>query len=554
MFLDANDLPGGARLESDICIGGAGAAGISMALELAESGRDVVLLESGGFGEEPDSQALYRGAVADERLHSPLDRYRQRRFGGSTTIWGGRCVPFDDIDFAERDWIAHSGWPIARSDLVPYYERANELCEAGPFAYTEAEAFTRPLRPMIAGFSGRHFATHTLERFSCPTDFAARYGARLRAARNVRVVLHANVTLVRLDAAGRRVEALDVRTLAGRHLTVAARHVVLAAGGLEVARLLLASRDVHSHGIGNRHDVVGRHYMCHLAGTIGDFRATGPRGAVWHGYDVSDEGVYCRRRLALAPASQRAERIGNFVARLHHPRITNPEHGSAILSLLYLAKPLIAYEYRKRLHDDTPVTAGAWLKHVGNLLSGPFDAAAFAAHMVRDRMLAERKFPSVIITPKVNLFSIDFHAEQEPNPASRVTLGTELDALGVPRLAVDWRYTAGDLRTVARALALLADDVERSGVGRFSHDPDSVEVEVTRYGAYGGHHLGTARMGRDPRTSVVDGDCRVHDVENLHVASSAVFPTSSQANPTLTVIALALRLAGRLQALTGSAP
>jgi choline dehydrogenase-like flavoprotein len=167
--------------------------------------------------------------------------------------------------------------------------------------------------------------------------------------------------------------------------------------------------------------------------------------------------------------------------------------------------------------------------------------------MLRDRKLAERKFPSIIIKPKANLFSLDFHAEQQPAPESRVELDRETDALGMPKIRVDWRYTSVDVDTVKRALALLANDIGRSGIGDFAYDPGAVEFEMTRYGAYGGHHIGTARMGLDEATSVVDPHCRVHGVGNLSIASAAVFPTSSQANPTLTVVALALRLASRLR-------
>jgi choline dehydrogenase-like flavoprotein len=170
--------------------------------------------------------------------------------------------------------------------------------------------------------------------------------------------------------------------------------------------------------------------------------------------------------------------------------------------------------------------------------------------MLRDRKLAARKFPTIIIHSKANLYSLDFHAEQQPNPSSRVSLGTELDALGMPRLHVDWRYTPGDVDTVSRSVALLAADFREQRIGTFDYDPDSVEAEMTRYGAFGGHHIGTARMGRDPRSSVVNSDCRLHDVANLFIASSATFPTSSQANPTLTVVAFALRLSAHLKTLS----
>jgi choline dehydrogenase-like flavoprotein len=549
VIIDINDLPDDRPLLADVCIVGAGAAGISMALQFIGSGIDVLLLESGAAEEEPDTQALYVGTVADERLHSPPHRYRQRRFGGTTTIWGGRCMPFDPIDFEVRDYVPHSGWPLAREALLPYYPPANRLCEAGEFSYTAAESFRDGGRPMIQGFESAYFSSDTLERFSCPTDFGARYGHRLRAAPNITVVLHANVTAIRLRADGERVAALDVRSMNGKRLQARAAHFVLAVGGLEVARLLLASRDVQTDGVGNRHDVVGRYYMCHLAGSIGALKILKPPGSIYHSYEISDEGIYCRRRLALRAEVQRTQRLGNFVARLHHPRITDPAHRSSMLSLLYLAKPFIPYEYGKRLHGEQHTSLGTWLRHLGNVVTGPFEAAAFAWHMLRDRKLAARKFPTIIVTSKANLYSIDFHAEQQPDAASRVMLESATDALGMPRLRVDWHYTARDVDTVTRAIALLAQELDRNGVGRLDYEPESVEAEMTRYGAYGGHHIGTARMGSDPRSSVVDADCRVHGVGNLYIAGSATFPTSSQANPTLTLVALSLRLAATLRCL-----
>ncbi len=545
MILDANSIPNGSVLEADLCIVGAGAAGITLALALQDSGLDVLLLESGGDGDDAATQALYEGSVADEKLHSAPDRYRQRRMGGSTTIWGGRCMPFDPIDFEARDYIAHSGWPIGPQALQDYYPRANQLCEAGEFAYTVQTAFHHPVRAMIEGFDSAAFSTDTLERFSCPTDFSRRYAQAL-AAGPLRVLQNANLCRLDNGEAGQPAGPAHVRTLGGVAFTVRARAYVLATGGLETARLLLASPGPSGHGLGNRHDVVGRYYMCHLAGTIGEVDL-GQASSVWHGYEISDEGVYCRRRLALRPQAQRELQAGNFVARLHHPRIPDPGHGNGILSALYLARPIVPYEYAKRLYGDTPGGLGLWLRHLRNVLLGMPATTAFLWHWLTRRTLAERKFPSIIVHPRNRRYSLDFHAEQEPNPDSRVTLSEARDALGVPKLHVDWRYTARDVATVQSALAALAQALRDSGVGRFDYDPALVETEMTRYGAYGGHHIGTARMGDDPRSSVVDADCRVHETSNLYVAGSAVFPTSSQANPTLTIVALALRLAAHLR-------
>ncbi len=549
MIVEAADLTETELPPVDVCIVGAGAAGIAIALCLGEAGRRVLVLESGGIKHEASSQALYEGHVVDERLHSPLHRYRERRFGGTTTIWGGRCIPFDPIDFEARPYMADSGWPIAHSDLIAHYREANRLCEAGDFAYTRCEGLPEHARSMIDGFASQHFTTDTLERFSCPTDFGARYGHKLRANSNIQVLLHANAAHVQLDPTGRSVDSIRVRTLSGKSLLAKARRFVLAAGGLESARILLLSRDVHRDGIGNQHDCVGRYYMCHLAGTIGTIRVRLPLGAVHHGYDISDEGIYCRQRIALRAEVQRERQLGNFIARLHHPRITDPAHRNPVLSLLCLARFLIPYEYGKRLHGEESLGGGTWLRHCGNVLADPLDAAAFAWHMFRDRMLAERKFPSIIIRSKANLFSLDFHAEQRPVRISRVRLAADRDALGLERLQVDWRYAPEDVDSVRRSIALLAQDLKARGAGEMDYDPDKVEFEMVRYGAYGGHHIGTARMGTDPRTSVVDPHCRVHGVDNLFVAGAAVFPTSSQANPTLTVVALALRLAQHLRSL-----
>lgn len=553
MIDDAHELGDVRTLKTDVCVIGAGAAGITVALGLESLGLDVLLLESGGLKAEPGTQRLYEGSVADEHLHSPPHRFRQRRFGGSTTIWGGRCVPFDPIDFEAREYIPHSGWPFGIGALLPFYPRANDLCDAGSFEYRAAEALPGSPRPMIEGFQSTHFTSDTLERFSLPTDFGARHANHLRAARNMRVLLHANVTELRLFPGGHAVESLTVRTMRGRALTVWASRFVLAVGGLETPRLLLANRSVLPEGIGNGHDVVGRYYMCHIAGALGRFTFCRAGKGVWHGYDRTPEGIYCRRRLALTAEAQRRLRIGNFIARLHHPRITDPSHRMAVLSALHLAKRLISYEYGTRLHSEDHKHLRSWFQHIQNVARAPHEVVDFAIHIMRDRFLAKRKFPSIIVRSKGGIYSLDFHAEQLPNASSRVTLTDERDALGVPRLLIDWRYTPGDIRTVQTAVKLLAEDIRSSGVGVFECDPESIEVEILRYGAYGGHHLGTARMGADPNGSVVDPDCCVHGVKNLYIAGGAVFPTSSQANPTLTIVALALRLAAHLGALaTGS--
>ena len=545
MIIDANEVGNGTRLKADVCIIGAGAAGIPLALSLSGQGLDIVLLESGQVDLHAATQSLYDGEVADEKLHSPPDKYRQRRFGGSTAIWGGRCMPFDAIDFERRDWVPGSGWPISLDDLLPFYPEANRYAEAGRFAYTDSEAFPH-VPPMFTGFASDVVRTDGLERFSCPTNFGHRYARRLRVAKDIRVLLGANCTGLKLVPQGRTLRDVEVTTLDGQRFSIEARATVMAAGGLETARLLLASNDVAPTGIGNEHDVVGRYYQCHIAGNVGSLVIKGPTSNVRHGYEVSPDGIYCRRRIAIREDEQRRHGLANAVARLHFPRITDPRHRNGVLSGLFLARKFISYEYGKRLNDGFEPTASLHARHMWNVMSDPLDTAGFLAHWITKRTLADRKFPSVILRNKSNRFSLEMHGEQFPRAHSRVTVIEKRDTLGLPQLRIDWNYGSDDVESVRRTLDLIASEVARTGIGELSYDADTLEEDLMRFGAYGGHHIGTARMGSDPRTSVVDASCRVHSVNNLYVAGSAVFPTSSQANPTLTLIAMSLRLGKHL--------
>jgi hypothetical protein len=245
---------------------------------------------------------------------------------------------------------------------------------------------------------------------------------------------------------------------------------------------------------------------------------------------------------------QEALGLGNLVFRLHHPRIADPCHRTGPLSAIFLAQNFISYEYAKRLVSDVPPDRATWFRHGLNAVADPFSTMRFLGHWLRNRTLAERKFPSVIIRPRTNLFSLDFHAEQVPNPDSRIGLGMALDRFGNRQVRVDWRYSRQDVNSVAKGFDLLRDDLAKESIGQLTLAADEADIEmvVRRDGAYGGHHIGTARMGASARTGVVDRNGKVFDMNNLYVAGSATFPTSSQANPTLTIVALALRLASHL--------
>jgi choline dehydrogenase-like flavoprotein len=549
VIISANDIKPGDILHADVVVVGSGAAGIPLSLQLADANLKVILLEAGGNAVQNRDQNLYAGSVIDPSLHSPTDKYRQRCLGGSTVTWGGRCVPLDDIDLASRAYIPLSGWPISIDELNKYLPIANEWLEAGECEYKNSKAFPDSVPPLIKGFDSDLIAIDSLERFSRPTDLFSRYRSRLESQENVKLVYDANCTSISLNRSGKTVEKLIVSTLDKNVFHVTSSHYVLAVGGIETARLLLASNDVKDSGVGNENDVVGRYYMCHIAGNVGRLKFSIPIKDIRHGYEISPEGIYCRRRISLVESEQSRRKINNVVFRLHFPRIADPAHRSGVLSLIYMAKPFISYEYGTRLRDGDGDTFKSMLLHLRNVLISPLETARFLIKWVAKRNLASRKFPSIILENKTNRFSLEINGEQIPTPESRIYLSDEKDELGIPRVVVDWRYSAQDIHSVKETLKVLQEELTRLGIGELEFDENTLEDELLRFGAYGGHHIGTARMGTDPMTSVVDRNCKVHDVGNLYIAGSAVFPTSSQANPTLTLTALAVRLADHIMGL-----
>jgi choline dehydrogenase-like flavoprotein len=528
----------------DVCVVGGGAAGLTLANALVGSGLSVLVLEAGGQRPTRGSQDVFRGELVDPATHPWLHHFRVRAIGGASRIWGGRCVPYDPIDFDARPWAPGPGWPIALAELDDYYRQAQAAAEAGPFDYDPKTALPGQQAELVAGLDGAVISTN-LERFSRPTNFWRRFGRILAADRDADVLMDAPVLSVRLNPAARAVDHLVLRGPDGQPVTLRARRYVLAAGGLETVRLLLASDDVIPGGVGNASGHLGRNYMSHLAATAGQIVFSDPGGVAFD-YARDAEGCYVRRRLVLTADAQRDAQCLNIAFRTHLPNPADPAHRDPILSAMYLVKDLVLYEYSRKLREHQP-SARQRLQHLLNVVRDPLALAAFSKRWVEKRILADRKLPSVVLGASNGAYALEFHAEQAPNPDSRLTLSNERDRLGMRRLRVDWRITDLDVESLQRAYAVLAAELVRTGTGVLRYDPLDVAARARAEGAYGGHHIGAARMSASPSDGVVDRDCRVHGLENLYLASAAVFPTSSQANPTLTILALTLRIAARLK-------
>lgn len=517
MLTDAGSLLDGSVLEAEVCVIGAGPAGITVAREVSAAGRDVLLLDSGG--REPDKAS--RDLAAGERVGSPyfpLEETRQRAFGGTSHSWpwveGWRARPLDPIDL-EPGRGREVGWPISYDELAHYYPEAERRCGLHP-AIRDATAVgtaERPLLDLPADLARTVAFRYSRTTFTAPQE--------VLGGVPVRVLLRATARALRRSASGRsRIGEVDVVGPGGRSITVRAGTVVLAAGGIENATLLLASDRDDPGGIGNGHDLVGRCFMERLTFRAGVIEPTREGAAAALGF----YGIH------------RIDGLGvQGVVTVAEPLLTR--HG--------LRNTVFFIEGRDAAAVSEGVRSVGALMHVRDRRPRP-------PHLGRHALTAVRDGPDVLSTALRRatrrrggdgVLLLRAQAEPAPQLDSKVTLGRGRDVLGRRRARLDWRIDPADLASVAHAVELIGEAFAAAGLGTLQRRPPGAPPPLVE-GAH--HHLGTTRMHADARHGVVDSDCRVHGVENLYVAGSSVFPTAGYANPTLTIVALALRLGAHL--------
>ena len=331
-FEDARTVPAGKILQCDVCIVGGGPAGITIARELAGSSLQVILLEAGGWRETARARDLCIAVLPEPKSsHEPLEENRRRQWGGATSAWGGRCIPFDAIDFEKRPWVPHSGWPITKSELDPFYARALTLCEAGEYKFHTEEAFPEKQREMIAGFDGPDVVSNAMERWGPPTHFGKRYARELQSAANITVLFNANCLHIQLRPDGSCVEKIQVASFERNKFSVKAGSFVIACGGLETARLLLASNDVMTAGIGNHADKLGRHYMAHLFGAFAMARLRDNGAGFVYDLERDEEQVYCRHGVfGSRPRRSGRTRMLNVISFFFRPPLSRTVHRNAL--------------------------------------------------------------------------------------------------------------------------------------------------------------------------------------------------------------------------------
>jgi choline dehydrogenase-like flavoprotein len=517
MLIDARSLPGDVSLYSDVCVIGGGIAGITLALELEKRGVSTVVLEAGGRRFSSRSQSEYAGDAVG--LSYDLAASRTRQLGGSSNCWWGWCSPFSRMDFEKRPWVPNSGWPIGSADLAPYYPAAAKALEIDGFGEQHKSPYS------IEAFISNGLTTW-ISHLSPPTRFGRRHHNALKRSSGIRMLLNAPVTEILTSNPPGEVSGARIAS-GGRQFDVNAKAVVLAAGGIENPRLLLLSNTVESAGIGNRHDNVGRYFMDHPRIRAGRVVMNDP-ASIRRLYDVRyyhGNGSFASERfcgsIGLTEGVQQRDELlqcwSGFMASYVGEQVPGVDIAKSVYKAVTRAN-----------------AAGLSPKYIGTALSAlPAATLAYVASLTR-------------ATSLVRHFQVQSVLEPVPDRNNRVTLSEKRDSLGLNRTCLEWRVGALEKRTHLAALHAIKHAIEAPGLGRVEYGEEELGAGWDTSVLPTNHHMGTTRMSEDPRSGVVDLDCRVHGYGNLFVAGSSVFPTGAGQPPTFTIVALTLRLADTL--------
>ncbi|MCU1424384.1 MAG: oxidoreductase [Microbacteriaceae bacterium] len=529
----------------DCVVVGAGPIGLSLALEAATAGLRVLLLDAGNATGRENAQALAArppATVLDPATHTTMELATRRGVGGASWLWGGRCVQFEPIDFEPRDYIDDGEWPLSLADVSPWEAAAASYLDCGvpTFRNTSAD---------WAGLGEINLSQ--LERWARQPKLARRLGTQATNHPGITVLCEATVTDLDIDSAGTRVDNLVVLHQ-GRTVKVRARGYVLACGGLETTRLLLdVQRRLPDH-FGGTDGPLGRYYLGHLTGSIANIQLTNAADIHDLDFQLDENNSYVRRRFTFSERTQREHRLLNTSFYADNPPFYEPGHRNSTLSLVFLAlsfapigRRILSEGIRLRHIGPKPRRYG---QHLMNIAKSPFRAATDVIDILRKRYLSPVRKPGFLLRNAGGTYALHFHAEQIPNPDSRVTLNATTGVTGQPGLDIDFRYTQQDHDSVLATHEYLDQQLRESGRGRLVYldAEDERLAAVLAQATDGFHQIGTTRMSADEGDGVVDRDCRVHGVDNLFIASTSVFRTAGEANPTFLAVCLAVRLARHL--------
>jgi len=530
-------------IKVDVCVVGSGLVGSCIAAELVEKGLSVLVLESGQESPNRRTQSLSDAVITNLRFHEPMSAAVSRSYGGTSRLWGGRCSTLDDIDFIERRYVPHSGWPFGHNELSRFYRTAGKFLALG-----------NEILPGHAGspcISKRGLSIEQHEYWANETRIF-KLLQTFKSFKKVNLILDATVIDIEVDASTGAVEGLVVAQDKKRIIFRGAQSYVLALGGVETARLLLVAKANNPNAFAS-HKAIGRYYIGHVSGSIAKIKFSNPNYA--RHFSFMERATYSsRRRLTLSDSVLNSGHLPNIAFWPDNPRIGDPTHKNGFLSAIYLILSIHGLNARllpealRRVEFQDP---SKYLDHVWNCIIDFSSVIAGAINMARQRFIKGRRLPRWFTLNAENTYPLHFHAEHRPNADNRVTLADSKDILGMPSAKIEFDFSGEDCAGVYDAHVALNEALVMNGIGalEFHHSREDFISQKAGCLADGLHQIGTTRMTEGPQDGVVDRNCKVFGITNLFIAGSAIFPTSGQANPTFPAIAFAMRLAEHLAAL-----
>jgi choline dehydrogenase-like flavoprotein len=526
----------------DLCVIGAGPVGLSLALEARGLGLDVLLIEAG----PPDATRSLTGSdpadatIAYPTHHAAVTDATSRGVGGTSRLWGGKCVPFEPIDFEHRPFVLGSGWPIKYFEIARWHQHAAAYLQCGHDFYSEDPAW-----PDLGRIQVRQH-----ERWSRHRLVADSLGGRVIADPAIALLSHATVTDLVLEPDDTASHAQVL--VGGASVPIRARQFAIACGGLKTTRLLLHMQRRRPSLLGGPSGPLGRNYAGHLTGSIADIVLTSAEAFRPLGLRLDADGTYVRRRFTIAAVAQREQHLLNTAFYLSNPPFHDHRHGSGALSALFLAMRVPLLGERLALRETRERNRGlgwrSYVHHLRNIGRRPLRTAGDLTPIIRRRLFSAQRMSVFVVPNERGVYALRYHAEQTCRPDNRVYLNDRESADGLMGIEIAFRYSDQDIDSVVRAHALLDQRLRVSGRGRLAyHDMELARpAAVLAQASDGFHQIGTTRMSDDPTTGVVDKNCQLHGLRNVFVTSSSVFPTAGEANPTFTAVCLAIRLAHHL--------
>ncbi len=529
----------------DVCIIGAGPVGLSMALSLARRGMTVHLLEAGGREPTANASGAFGFDVVDQLTHAEAALSSRQGLGGTSSVWGGGCMPFGPLDLSPRAHIPMSGSPISYADFAAHHEEAGDLLGIdGRFP-----------DPYSANDPDAQIDLSSVMRISRVPDTSVLHRAEIESLENLRLYLNTRAVDLAMDPASGAVTSVRVESR-GELATLAPKVIILCCGGIQSTRLLLLMQREHPALLGGDAGPLGRYYNGHVSGAAARIRFNRPQDARRFILHQTPEGALERNCIALAAGLQMSKRLCNLYFGLTRFPLGDPGYRSGALSAIHLAlcarhQTAHYMPYYHSGHVQTEFEFGVnLLAHLRNMVRRPERTIKGVAEVLREKRRNASVGPFARLYNASGIYGLRYHAEQLPDPDSRVVLSDKTDDRGVPLPSIELRISETDITSVLASHEHLDRWLRGSGLGRIEwHQPKAQRfAQIKSQSSDGYHQMGSTRMASTERAGVVDKDLKVHGLRNLYIAAPSVLPTGGRAHPTFPTVTLAVRLASHLAA------